>query len=143
MDDEMGERVRKLGNEFGATTGRARRCGWFDAVVVRYATRINGLTDVAVTKLDVLDTLHKLAICTGYECDGEVFNDFPADVSMLDRVKPVYEWMDGWMQSTADARQLKDLPAKARAYVDRLGELVETKISYVSVGTRRDQIIGL
>jgi adenylosuccinate synthase len=143
MDDEMGERVRKLGNEFGATTGRARRCGWFDAVVVRYATRINGLTDVAVTKLDVLDTLEKIAICTGYECDGEIFNDFPGDVSMLERVNPVYEWMDGWQQSTEHARKLEDLPAKARAYVDRLGQLVETKITFVSVGTRRDQIIGL
>ncbi len=143
MDDEMGERVRKLGNEFGATTGRARRCGWFDAVVVRYATRINGLTDVAVTKLDVLDTLDRIAICTAYECDGERFNDFPGDVTMLERVKPVYEWMDGWQQSTADARKLEDLPKAARAYVDRMGELVETRISYVSVGTRRDQIIGL
>ena len=88
MDDEMGDRVRKLGNEFGATTGRARRCGWFDAVVVRYATRINGLTDVAVTKLDVLDTLEKIAICTGYEYDGELHTEFPGDVSMLEKVTP-------------------------------------------------------
>ena len=143
MDEEMGERVRKLGNEFGATTGRPRRCGWFDAVVVRYATRINGLTDVAVTKLDVLDTLEKVAICTGYECDGDVFSEFPGDISMLDRVTPRYEWMDGWRQSTADARRIEELPSAARAYVDRLQELIETRISYVSVGTRRDQIIGL
>jgi len=143
MDDVMGERVRKLGNEFGATTGRARRCGWFDAVVVRYATRINGLTDVAVTKLDVLDTLEKIAICTGYECDGELHTEFPGDVSVLDRVEPKYEWLDGWQRSTADARRLEDLPAAARAYVDRLGQLIEARISYVSVGTRRDQIIGL
>jgi adenylosuccinate synthase len=143
MDDEMGERVRKLGNEFGATTGRARRCGWFDAVVVRYATRINGLTDVAVTKLDVLDTLEKVAICTGYECDGELHTEFPADVTVLDQVTPKYEWLDGWRQSTADARRIEDLPKAARAYVDRMGELIEARISYVSVGTRRDQIIGL
>jgi adenylosuccinate synthase len=143
MGETMGERVRQLGNEFGATTGRARRCGWFDAVVVRYATRINGLTDVAVTKLDVLDTLDRIAICTGYECDGEVFNDFPGDVSLLERVNPHYEWMEGWQRSTADARRMEDLPGAAQAYVDRLQELIETRISYVSVGTRRDQIIGL
>jgi adenylosuccinate synthase len=143
MDETMGQRVRELGNEFGATTGRARRCGWFDAVVVRYAARINGLTDVAVTKLDVLDTLEKVAICTGYEYDGELHTEFPGDVSMLERVTPKYEWMDGWRQSTADARRIEDLPAAARAYVDRMGELIDTRVSYVSVGTRRDQIIGL
>jgi adenylosuccinate synthase len=143
MDEVMGERVRELGNEFGATTGRARRCGWFDAVVVRYATRINGLTDIAVTKLDVLDTLEKVAICTGYEYDGEMHTEFPGDISMLDNIKPRYEWMNGWQQSTANARRLEDLPTAAREYVDRLQELVETRVSYVSVGTRRDQIIGL
>jgi adenylosuccinate synthase len=143
MEGELQERVRKLGNEFGATTGRARRCGWFDAVVVRYATRINGLTDLAVTKLDVLDTLDRIAICTGYECDGEVHTEFPGDVSLLEQVKPRYEWMEGWRQSTADARTMADLPAKARAYVDRLQELIESRVTYVSVGTRRDQIIGL
>lgn len=143
MDDAMGARVRELGNEFGATTGRARRCGWFDAIVVRYATRINGLTDVAVTKLDVLDTLDRIAICVGYEVDGDLHTDFPGDVSLLDRVQPRYEWMDGWRQSTADARKIEDLPGAAQAYVDRMQELIETRISYVSVGTRRDQIIGL
>jgi adenylosuccinate synthase len=139
----MAERMRSLGNEFGATTGRARRCGWFDAVVVRYATRINGLTDVAVTKLDVLDTLDRIAICTGYEYDGEFHTEFPGDLTMLDQAVPRYEWMDGWQRSTADARRLVDLPAEARAYLDRLNELIETPITYVSVGTRRDQIIGL
>jgi len=135
--------VRKLGNEFGATTGRARRCGWFDAIVVRYAARINGLTDLAVTKLDVLDTLDRVAICTGYEFGGDLHTDFPADVTLLENVTPRYEWMDGWQRSTADARRMEDLPSAARAYVDRLEELIETKATYVSVGTRRDQIIGL
>ncbi len=143
MDGEMGERVRKLGNEFGATTGRARRCGWFDAVVVRYATRVNGLTDVAVTKLDVLDTLDRIAICTGYEYDGELHTEFPGDISLLDGVVPRYEWMEGWQASTAAARRMDDLPDQARRYLDRLEELIETRITYVSVGTRRDQIIGL
>lgn len=143
MDEAMSSRIRTLGNEFGATTGRARRCGWFDAVVVRYATRINGLTDVAVTKLDVLDTIERIAICTGYECEGEVHTDFPGDVMMLEEVMPRYEWLEGWQQPTSAARTLADLPAAARRYLDRLQELIDTRITYVSVGTRRDQIIGL
>jgi adenylosuccinate synthase len=143
MDDAMAERLRSLGNEFGATTGRARRCGWFDAVVVRYASRINGLTDVAVTKLDVLDTLDRIAICTGYEYEDTLHTEFPADITGLDRVVPRYEWLDGWQQPTRDARRLTDLPAAARRYLDRVQELIETPITYVSVGTRRDQIIGL
>jgi len=143
MDDAMAEHVRALGKEFGATTGRARRCGWFDAIVVRYATRINGLTDVAVTKLDVLDTLDRVAICTGYEYDGDLHTEFPGDITALEKIVPRYEWLDGWKQSTADARKLEDLPAAARTYLDRLEELIETRITYVSVGTRRDQIIGL
>jgi adenylosuccinate synthase len=143
MDTAMGDHVRTLGGEFGATTGRPRRCGWFDAVVVRYATRINGLTDVAVTKLDVLDTLDRIAICTGYEYDGDLHTEFPGDVAALDKITPRYEWLDGWNSPTSDCRQLEDLPACARAYLDRLQELIETRITYVSVGTRRDQIIGL
>jgi adenylosuccinate synthase len=143
MDAAMGERVRTLGNEFGATTGRARRCGWFDAVVVRYATRINGLTDIAVTKLDVLDTLDRIAICTGYEYDGDLHTEFPGDITSLDQVVPRYEWMEGWQHPTGDARRLDELPKQARAYLDRLRELIDAPITYVSVGTRRDQIIGL
>jgi adenylosuccinate synthase len=143
MDNAMAERIRSLGNEFGATTGRARRCGWFDAVVVRYAVRINGLTDVAMTKLDVLDSLDRIGICTGYECGGDVHTEFPADVSVLDQVVPRYEWLEGWRQSTGGARRIEDLPSAARVYLDRLQELIETRMTYVSVGTRRDQIIGL
>ena len=110
---------------------------------MRYATRINGLTDVAVTKLDVLDTLDRIAVCTGYEYDGELHTEFPGDITTLDLVVPRYEWLEGWQRSTADARQLDDLPKLARTYLDRLQELTETRITYVSVGTRRDQIIGL
>jgi adenylosuccinate synthase len=143
MDAAMGERVRQLGGEFGATTGRPRRCGWFDSVVVRYATRINGLTDVAVTKLDVLDTLDRIAVCTGYEYDGELHTEFPGDVAALDKITPRYEWLEGWLKPTSDCRHLADLPSPARTYLDRLQELIETRITYVSVGTRRDQIIGL
>ncbi|HEX5830526.1 MAG TPA: adenylosuccinate synthase [Gemmatimonadaceae bacterium] len=143
MEEPLGSRVRELGNEFGATTGRARRCGWFDAVVVRYAVRINGLSDLAVTKLDVLDSLERLAVCTGYEVGGDVYTEFPGDVAALEQITPRYEWLDGWRRSTADARRLEDLPTEARTYLDRIEALVEAPITYVSVGTRRDQIIGL
>ncbi len=143
MDEPMMSEMRRLGNEFGATTGRARRCGWFDAVVVRYAVRINGLSDLAVTKLDVLDTLDRVAICTGYEAEGELYTEFPGDIATLDEIRPRYEWFDGWKRSTADARRLEELPPEARRYLDRIQELVEAPITYVSVGTRRDQIIGL
>lgn len=143
MEEPLGSRMRELGAEFGATTGRPRRCGWFDAVVVRYAARVNGLTGLAVTKLDVLDTLDRIALCTGYEYDGEVYEEFPGDHVLLERVTPRYEWMEGWQRSTADARRPGELPSKARRYLDRVQELAETPIVYVSVGTRRDQIIGL
>src|SRR5687768_11276503 len=143
LDEPLASEMRKLGNEFGATTGRARRCGWFDAVVVRYAVRINGLSDLAVTKLDVLDTLDKVALCTGYVVDGELHTEFPGDLTALESVEPQYEWMDGWRASTSDARSLDDLPNKDRRYLDRNEEKIAAPISYVSVGTRRDQIIGL
>ena len=135
--------VRTLGHEFGATTGRPRRCGWFDGVVVRYAARVNGLTGLAITKLDVLDTLDRLAVCTGYQVDGEVLTEFPADLALLERAEPVYEWFEGWQAPTSGARRLAELPPRARAYLDRLEALCETPIAYVSVGTRRDQIIGV
>jgi adenylosuccinate synthase len=143
LAEPLQSEVRRLGNEFGATTGRARRCGWFDALVVKYATRVNGLSDLAVTKLDVLDTLEQVAICTGYEIDGELHEDFPGDLLALEKVVPRYEWMEGWRTSTADARTLDELPTQARAYLDRMESLVEAPITYVSVGTRREQIIGI
>jgi adenylosuccinate synthase len=143
LDEPLATEVRRLGNEYGATTGRPRRCGWFDAVVVRYAARINGLTGLAVTKLDVLDTLDELGLCTGYELDGELYTEFPGDLVTLESARPRYEWMDGWRQPTTEARRLADLPSPARRYLDRIEELSETRIAYVSVGTQRDQIIGL
>jgi len=143
LAEPLQSEVRALGNEFGATTGRARRCGWFDALVVKYATRVNGLSDLAVTKLDVLDTLPELLLCTGYEIDGDMHEEFPSDLLALEKVKPRYERFEGWKQSTANARSLAELPKAARAYLDRIEALCEAPITYVSVGTRRDQIIGL
>lgn len=141
--EEEAARLRELGGEFGATTGRPRRCGWFDAPVVRYAVRVNGLTGLAVTKLDVLDTFAELPVAVGYELDGVRVDDMPGEVRILERVRPVYESMAGWRQSTAAARTLADLPAAARAYLDRLEALAGAPIRYVSVGTHRDQIIAV
>ena len=141
FDTEMDARIRELGAEFGATTGRPRRCGWFDAVLARYAARVNGLTGIAVTKLDVLDTLPELKIATGYRVDGEVRSPFPAGVWELERAEPIYETMPGWQEPTTEARSMSDLPVNARAYLSRLEELVDTPIAMVSVGTRRSQVI--
>ena len=143
LDEPLATRMRTLGNEFGATTGRPRRCGWFDGVVVRYAARINGLTGLAVTKLDVLDSFDRVAICTGYSVGGELHTEFPGDLTALEGAVPNYEWLDGWQSPTGDARVLSDLPVAARKYLDRVESLVETPVTYVSVGTRRDQIIGV
>ena len=140
-DDEAGEELRKMGGEYGATTGRPRRCGWFDAVVAKYASRVNGFTNLAVTKLDVLDTFKTIPVCVGYRYRGERQDAFPADVDMANEVEPIYEELDGWCQSTSTVRQFADLPVQARAYLDRLEAMMEVPVSYVSVGTRRDQLI--
>ena len=142
-DEPVADELRRLGDEFGATTGRPRRCGWFDAVVVRYAARINGVTDLAVTKLDVLDTLATVRVCTGYTLDGTRIEQMPSDTDVLGRVEPTYETLDGWRAPTTGARRLADLPAQARAYLDRIQDLIAVPIRYVSVGSRRDQIIGV
>ena len=139
--DPEGALLRKLGGEFGAVTGRPRRCGWFDATVVRYAVRVNGLTHLAVTKLDVLDSFAEIPVGTAYELDGAACGEMPAGVEMLERVRPVYEVLPGWRKPTGDVRTLAQLPREARAYLDRLEALAGAPIRYVSVGTRRDQII--
>ncbi|MFC1639906.1 adenylosuccinate synthase [Gemmatimonadota bacterium] len=140
-DDEAGEALRKMGGEYGATTGRPRRCGWFDAVVGRYASRVNGFTNLAVTKLDVLDTLPTIPVCVGYHYRGERLDVFPADLDQVNQVEPIYEELDGWCQPTSGVRSFSDLPTKARTYVDRLEALMEVPVSFISVGTRRDQLI--
>ena len=141
FDEAMDEKMRELGGEFGATTGRPRRCGWFDAVLARHAARVNGLTALAVTKLDVLDTLPEISIATAYHTSVGRTEDFPADTWSLEGVEPEYETMPGWQSSTAEVRTLADLPSEARAYLDRIEELTGTPVGMVSVGTRRRQII--
>jgi adenylosuccinate synthase len=137
----FGEKLRELGGEFGAVTGRPRRCGWFDATVVRYAARVNGLTGLAVTKLDVLDSFAIIPVGVNYRLDGEVCEEVPAETEAVGRAQPVYEDHPGWQQPTGAARRLADLPHAARSYLDRLEKLVGVPVRYVSVGTRRDQII--
>ena len=140
-EDPEGAKLREMGGEFGATTGRARRCGWFDAPVVRYAVRVNGLTGLAVTKLDVLDTFAEIPLGIAYRDRDERMEEMPSEVDVLERVDPVYETLPGWNRSTGEARKLADLPAEARRYLDRIEELSGAPIRFVSVGTRRDQII--
>ena len=140
-DPVMDKKLRELGGEFGATTGRPRRCGWFDALLARYAARVNGLTGLAVTKLDVLDTLPEISIATAYRTPGGELCEFPADTWELGEAEPIYETLPGWEASTQDVRTLADLPNAARRYLDRIEELTETPVQMVSVGTRRSQII--
>ncbi|MEX2526884.1 MAG: adenylosuccinate synthase [Gemmatimonadota bacterium] len=141
FEPEMDARMRELGGEFGATTGRPRRCGWFDAVLARYAARVNGLTGMAVTKLDVLDSLPEVGVAVAYRTPQGETRDFPADRWTLGEAEPVLEMMPGWEAPTTGARRLADLPSGARRYLDRLEELTGTPIDMVSVGTRRSEII--
>ncbi|MCB9795220.1 MAG: adenylosuccinate synthase [Alphaproteobacteria bacterium] len=138
----QGEKLREIGNEYGATTGRPRRCGWFDGVAIRYASWINGFTGLAVTKLDVLDHFEEIKICTGYRV-GEKVLDYVPDTPLLRHVEPVYETWEGWMQSTRGVRNWDDLPKAARAYLHRLSELADAPIRYVSVGAEREELIPI
>ena len=131
--------IRQIGREFGATTGRPRRCGWFDAVSSRYSCMVNGVDNLAITKLDVLDKMPEIKICTGYEVDGRVVTDMPSDTEEIARAKPVYESMPGWMSSTCDARAFDELPKKAQAYLKRIAGLVNAEIGIISVGPNREQ----
>ncbi len=143
LEDETGDALRKAGQEFGSTTGRPRRCGWFDAVALREAVRTSGLTGLAITKLDVLNGMETIKICTGYSWQGELLEDFPRDFEILRECKPVYEQLDGWCSDISEARSLEDLPAAARAYLDRLAEVTGCPLVLVSVGPRRDQTIQI
>lgn len=140
---ELQDRIREKGGEFGATTGRPRRCGWFDGVVLRHAAQLNGLTSLAVTKLDILDGLETLKICVGYKWNGNVVHNFPANIHKLENSEPVYEDLPGWKESTENIRSFNDLPENAKKYLNRISEIAECPISLVSVGAERGQIICL
>lgn len=139
----VGEAIRNRGNEYGATTGRPRRCGWFDAVGVRYAVRINGMDSLAITKLDVLNDLEKIKICVGYEYRGEEIDEFPRSLKVLRECKPIYEELPGWQQEISHIRSYDDLPVQLKDYVARISELTQVKIGVISVGPQREQTILL
>ena len=141
LTGEIGNRLRESGQEFGAVTGRPRRCGWYDAVAVRYAVRVNGLDALALTKLDVLDGLPELQVCTAYRCRGAVLAELPGDVAQLAACEPVYETLPGWNSPTRSVRRYDDLPAEARAYVARIEEITGVPAAVLSTGSAREDTI--
>ncbi len=143
LTDEIGNEIRERADEYGASTGRPRRCGWFDAVIARYSNLINGFTSVALTRLDVLDGFDTLKVCTGYKLNGSVLAHPPSSASDFSGCEPVYEELPGWKGSTRDARKFEDLPAEARGYVKRLEELIGCPVDLVSVGPHREESIFL
>jgi len=140
LDDEVGQRLRDAGHEYGATTGRPRRCGWFDGVAIRFAAWLNGFTGIAITKLDVLDGFEEIKVCTGYRYGDEIL-DYVPDTPVYEQCEPVYETWPGWMTSTRDARDWGDLPKNARRLLRRISELAGVRIQFVSVGAERDELI--
>jgi adenylosuccinate synthase len=138
--DETGKKLQDIGKEYGATTGRPRRCGWFDAVAADFSCWINGFTSVALTKLDVLDSFEKLKVCVAYRVNGEIIKHLP-ETALQEIAEPIYEEYDGWMSDTTNARKWEDLPKNAQIYCKRLSELIGAPIKYISVGPERDQII--
>ncbi|HMK56916.1 MAG TPA: adenylosuccinate synthetase, partial [Dissulfurispiraceae bacterium] len=143
LDNELGESIRQRGGEFGATTGRPRRCGWLDIVGLRYSVAINGLTGIGLTKMDILDGLKTIKICVGYKYDGKVYDAFSTDLDILKNCTPVYEEMPGWTESTIGIKDFSLLPANAKAYIKRIDELLATPIQIISTGQKRDEIIVL
>ncbi len=141
FSDQLEEEIRCKGNEFGATTGRPRRCGWFDSVMVKYAIMINGISELAIMKLDVLDDLKSIKICTAYKYKGKIFENFPMDFAVLSGVKPVYEDVPGWQAPTSGVRTYRKLPLNARKYIERLEKILKVRVKYISVGSKRDEII--
>jgi adenylosuccinate synthase len=142
LSDAVGERLRKVGDEYGATTGRPRRCGWLDLVALRYTSMINGLTELAITKLDVLTGLPELKVCTTYRYDGKESARFPSEVQTLSKVEPLYESFEGWSEEIVGAEHFEELPQAARRYLRYISEFLDNRISMISTGPKRDQIIS-
>ncbi|HXP18998.1 MAG TPA: adenylosuccinate synthase [Streptosporangiaceae bacterium] len=143
LTDARGDWLRQVGGEYGVTTGRARRTGWFDAVVARYATRVNGITDYFITKLDVLSGLDKVPVCVGYEIDGTSYDEIPMTQTEFHHARPVYEYLDGWSDDISGATSLAELPGGARRYVETLQDMIGAPVSAIGVGPRRDQTVQL
>ncbi|HDI52502.1 adenylosuccinate synthase [candidate division KSB1 bacterium] len=143
LSDETGERLRKLGQEFGATTGRPRRCGWFDVPITKLAVRTNGITKLVVTKLDVLDNFSEILLCTAYRHDSQLYEEFPYDLNLLGHCEPEYQILPGWQTSTQGVRRYQNLPTNAKKYLEKISELTGVPIALVSVGPDREQHIVL
>jgi adenylosuccinate synthase len=141
LQDEVGEKIRQKGGEYGATTGRPRRCGWFDAVVVNHSIRVNGIREIVITKLDVLNDFDTINICVGYRMDGKVLYHFPSNLEILKYSEPVYEELRGWKTEIKGAKNFKDLPTNTRRYLKRIEKLIGTKITMISVGSERDETV--
>ena len=141
QENDIGRLLGERGNEFGTVTGRARRCGWFDAVMVRQAVKVNGIDGIALTKLDVLDGIEKLRVCVGYKVNGEEVDHLPASTILQSRVEPIYQAVEGWSESTKGARPWQDLPAAAVRYVRKIEELIEAPISLLSTSPERDDTV--
>ena len=139
--DENGAHLLKIGQEYGTTTGRERRCGWFDALVGRYSVRVNGITDLVVTKLDVMSGMDKVPICVAYDVDGVRYDDIPMTQTAFHHAKPVFEEMDGWWEDISKCRDFSELPPNAQRYVERIEELCGARVSVVGVGPGRDENI--
>ncbi|WMJ80114.1 adenylosuccinate synthase [Clostridium sp. MB40-C1] len=143
LDDEVGDWIREKGHEYGVTTGRSRRCGWLDLVILKSTARVSGLTSFAVTKIDTLGGLEKIKMCTGYKLGDKVIDYFPASLEDLAKCEPIYEEFDGWDDSVADARSYDELPENAKTYLNRIAEFTGTRISIIGVGPKRDQTITI
>ncbi len=141
LKDKIGDFIRERAHEYGATTGRPRRCGWFDAVAGRFSVRVNGFTNIVVTRLDILDALDSVKICTAYKYNGTLLKDFPSDTAILNNCQPVYEELPGWQTETSGIRHAEQLPIQARRYIARVEELLSCPVSIISVGPSRDQAI--
>lgn len=141
LKDETGELIREKAHEYGATTGRPRRCGWFDAVAGRFSSQVNGFSDIALTHLDIYDDFPSIKICTAYKFNNRALDSFPSDSSILEKCQPVYEQLSGWQEPTSEIRDFEKLPAGARNYIARLESLLSCPISFVSVGAKREQVI--
>lgn len=141
LSDATGDAIRERGHEYGTTTGRARRCGWLDAVILRYAVRVNGITNLAVTRMDTLGGFDAVNICTGYRLGGRVIRDFPASLEDLSRCTPIYETLEGWESNIGHLRSFNDLPQNARQYLKRIEALCETRVSLIAVGPKREETI--
>ncbi|HKI83807.1 MAG TPA: adenylosuccinate synthetase [Candidatus Krumholzibacteria bacterium] len=141
LNDEIGERIRETAGEFGTTTGRARRCGWFDGVAAQYSSRVNGFDSIILTRLDILDGFEQVKVCVGYELDGQRIDRFPVDSVLLDRCQPIYETVEGWRQSTSGVTHWNQLPKEATRYVGFLEEVIGAPVSLISTGPHREETV--